>query len=106
MRFYLFVLTGKERDEETGFGYFVARYMDYELMAMWLSVDPLADKYPSISPYAYCAWNPINYVDQKGKDFETIVDHEKKTITIRAQFYLTEGSEKQMEALSCVRFVI
>ena len=40
MRFYLFVFTGKERDEETGFGYFGARYMDHELMTMWLSVDP------------------------------------------------------------------
>ena len=37
--------TGKERDEETGYGYFGARYMDHELMTMWLSVDPLADKY-------------------------------------------------------------
>ena len=26
--------TGKERDEETGYGYFGARYMDHELMTM------------------------------------------------------------------------
>ena len=39
--------TGKERDEETGFGYFGARYMDHELMTMWLSVDPMADKKPA-----------------------------------------------------------
>ena len=51
--------TGKEKDAETGYGYFGARYMDHELMTMWLSVDPMADKYPGISPYAYCAWNPI-----------------------------------------------
>ena len=63
-----FTFTGKERDEETGFGYFGARYMDHELMTMWLSVDPLADKYPSISPYAYCAWNPIRLVDPDGMD--------------------------------------
>ena len=44
----------EQQDSETGFGYFGARYMDHELMTMWLSVDPLADKYPSISPYAYC----------------------------------------------------
>ena len=60
--------TGKERDEETGYGYFGARYMDHELMTMWLSVDPMADKYPSISPYAYCAWNPVKLVDPDGKD--------------------------------------
>lgn len=37
---------------------------------MWLSVDPLADKYPHISPYAYCAWNPMNYVDPDGRYFD------------------------------------
>ena len=58
----------EQRDEETGYGYFGARYMDHELMTMWLSVDPLADKYPSISPYAYCAWNPVKLVDPDGKD--------------------------------------
>ena len=61
--------TGKERDEETSYGYFGARYMDHELMTMWLSVDPLADKYPSISPYAYCAWNPVKLVDPDGNDW-------------------------------------
>ncbi len=63
-----FTFTGKERDEETGYGYFGARYMDHELMTMWLSVDPLSDKYPSISPYAYCAWNPIKLVDPDGRE--------------------------------------
>ena len=60
--------TGKERDEETGYGYFGARYMDHELMTMWLSVDPMADKYPSISPYAYCNWNPIKLIDPDGRE--------------------------------------
>ena len=27
-----YTFTGKERDEETGYGYFGARYMDHELM--------------------------------------------------------------------------
>ena len=61
--------TGKERDYETGYGYFGARYMDYELMAMWLSVDPMSDKYPGISPYAYCAWNPVKLVDPDGMEY-------------------------------------
>ena len=41
--------------------------MDYELMTMWLGVDPLMDKYPSISSYAYCAWNPIKLTDSDGQ---------------------------------------
>jgi len=69
MRFYLFVFTGKEKDAETGYGYFGARYMDHELMTMWLSIDPMADKYPGISPYAYCAWNPMKLVDPDGREF-------------------------------------
>lgn len=66
-----FTFTGKERDEETGYGYFGARYMDHELMTMWLSVDPMSDKYPSISPYAYCAWNPVILVDPNGMKFDS-----------------------------------
>ena len=68
LRFRPSSFTGKERDEETGFGYFGARYMDHELMTMWLSVDPMADKYPSISPYAYCAWDPVKMTDPDGKE--------------------------------------
>ena len=62
--------TGKEKDEETGYGYFGARYMDHELMTMWLSVDPMSDKYPSMSPYNYCAWNPMKLVDPDGREIE------------------------------------
>ena len=73
--------TGKEKDEETGYGYFGARYMDHELMTMWLSVDPMADKYPSISPYAYCVWNPIKLVDPNGEDIYRL-DTETGSLTL------------------------
>ncbi len=63
-----FTFTGKERDEETGFSYFGARYYDSDLSGLFLSVDPMADKYPSISPYAYCAWNPLKLIDSDGND--------------------------------------
>ena len=36
---------------------------------MWLSVDPLAEKYPNISSYVYCANNPVKYVDPDGRKF-------------------------------------
>lgn len=35
-------------------------------MARWTTQDPLAEKYYSISPYAYCAGNPVNIVDPIG----------------------------------------
>lgn len=74
VRLSSFTFTGKERDEETGYGYFGARYMDHELMTMWLSVDPMADKYPGISPYAYCAWNPVKLVDPDGMEIRKFED--------------------------------
>ena len=72
----IYTFTGKERDEETGYGYFGARYMDHELLTMWLSVDPMADKYPSISPYAYCAWNPIKLIDPNGMEINPVYTRE------------------------------
>ncbi len=65
--------TGKERDAETEYDYFGARYYASAL-PMWLSVDPLSDKYPSISPYAYCNWNPITHIDPNGQWVETAWD--------------------------------
>lgn len=59
---------GKEKDAESGYHYFGARYYDSEALTGWLSVDPMADKYPSISPYASCAWNPIRLIDEDGKE--------------------------------------
>ena len=50
-----FKFTGKERDEESGYDFFGARYYT-SAASIWLSPDPLLDKYPYISSYAYCTW--------------------------------------------------
>lgn len=91
--------TGKERDKETGYGYFGARYMDHELMTMWLSVDPMADKYPNISPYAYCAWNPVKLVDPDGKDIVLSKSAQK----IHEKYYEKKGFEKYTELYNKLR---
>ena len=65
--------TGKERDEETGYGYFGARYMDHELITSFISVDRYADKYPFISPYVYCAWNPLRLIDPNGDSIAVLI---------------------------------
>jgi len=63
-----YTFSGKEKDVETGYGYFGARYYDSGL-SIWLSVDPMSDKYPSMSPYNYCANNPVFLVDPDGREF-------------------------------------
>ena len=66
--------TGKERDEETGYSYFGARYYDDDLLTGRLNVDPMADKYPSMSPYNYCAWNPVKLVDLDGNEIWIVIN--------------------------------
>ena len=61
---YLF--NAKEFDEETGLYYYGARYYDPRL-SLWISTDPLQEKYPHINSYCYTANNPILFVDPDGK---------------------------------------
>jgi RHS repeat-associated protein len=65
---YLF--NAKELDEETGLYYYGARYYEPHT-SVWLSVDPMQEKYPNISTYAYCVQNPIRYIDPTGMDWYT-----------------------------------
>lgn len=58
----------KEMDAETGYYYYGARYYNPRV-SLWLNVDPLAEKHPNISPFAYCANNPIKYFDPDGRDW-------------------------------------
>ena len=61
---YLF--NGKELDSETGLYYYGARYYDPKV-SLWLNVDPLAEKYPHVSPYTYTLNNPIKFIDPDGR---------------------------------------
>jgi RHS repeat-associated protein len=67
--------SAKEKDAESGYHYFGARYYDSDL-SVWLSVDPLADKYPSTSSYMYCLGNPIVLIDPDGRSASPILDEE------------------------------
>ena len=60
-----YTFSAKEKDAETGYSYFGSRYYSSDL-SIWLSVDPMAAKYPSLSPYTYCADNPVRCVDPNG----------------------------------------
>ena len=64
---WTYTFSAKEKDAETGLSYFGARYYSSDL-SIWLSVDPMSDKYPSLSPYVYCADNPVKLVDPNGME--------------------------------------
>ena len=61
---YLF--NSKELDEETGLYYYGARYLN-PTNGMWLSTDPLFEKYVGATPYNYCHNNPIKITDPDGR---------------------------------------
>jgi len=60
-----YTFSAKEKDDETQYSYFGARYYDSDL-SVWLSVDPMSDKYPHQSPYMYCSGNPVMRIDPNG----------------------------------------
>ena len=74
-----YTFSAKEKDSETGLSYFGARYYSSDL-SVWLSVDPQAAKYPSLSPYTYCANNPVKLVDPNGEEVE--ITYNKTTNTL------------------------
>jgi RHS repeat-associated protein len=86
--------SGKEKDEESGYSYFGARYYDADL-SVWLSVDPMAGKYPELSSYMYCAGNPVLLVDPDGKDVRislwTSIFHPKAAKAYRNMLKSTVG---------------
>ena len=91
--------TGKERDSETGFSYFGARYYDSDILTGWLSVDPMADKYPGLSPYAYCGWNPVRLVDPDGESPISVLAKMmlKRTAKEGAQIYAKKQIENRLK---------
>ena len=71
-----YTFSAKEKDSETGLSYFGSRYYSSDL-SVWLSVDPMSDKYPSLSPYTYCADNPVKVVDPNGEEVVITGDQAK-----------------------------
>ena len=88
--------SAKERDAETGLSYFGSRYYSSDL-SIWLSVDPMSDKYPSLSPYTYCANNPVKLVDPNGEDYVVVVDEKRQTITIKAIYYTANDNKSELQ---------
>jgi RHS repeat-associated protein len=84
-----YMFNAKELDEESGMYYYEARYY---APPTFISRDPHFESYPTMSPYAYCANNPVKYIDPTGKDGVVVVDGENKTVTVKVNIILYSKS--------------
>ncbi len=82
---------GKEYDKMHGLNTYDYGARQYNpVTARWDRVDPLCEKYYSISPYAYCANNPVNWIDPDGMDW-----YQKEGENGAMQYEWQEGSEQR-----------
>ena len=63
-------------------------------LSIWLSVDPMSDKYPGVSPYVYCGNNPVKLVDPDGREISENLDKWRyNTTTGRLTWLNDEGGQ-------------
>ena len=94
-----YTFSAKEKDIETNYSYFGARYYTSDL-SIWLSVDPMSDKYPNMSPYVYCANNPVILIDPNGEEVEADESSQsniKNTLTKREARFVRFDENGQLD---------
>ncbi len=102
--FQQYKYNGKEFDGTFGLNtYDYGARQHYPVLARWDRIDPLCEKYYGISPYAYCANNPVNAIDPDGKliVFAKGVSEEFKNNFSQAVSYLNQhGCGGMLKALN------
>lgn len=70
--------------------------------AIWGSIDPLSETYYPITPYAYCANNPIKYIDPDGNRARVSIDGKNQRVTISANIYINSKkySERELRSIA------
>ena len=81
---------GKELDRKHGLDWYDYGARMYDpVVGVWNTVDPLAEKYYSVSPYTYCLNNPMRFVDLDGTD-----TYEYNTVTRELVWINDKGGNK------------
>jgi len=105
---YRYGINGMEKDDNikgTGNSYDYGARMYDSRLGRWLSIDLLFAKRPFLTPYSYVGNSPLLNHELDGNDYEVYIDHENKTIIIKATYYIKTGDEGTWEkALKATQF--
>ena len=86
---------GKELDRMHGLNLYDYSARQYDpAIGQFTSMDPLCEKYYHISPYAYCAGNPVKFVDPTG-----MIPDKLASALMAAYSYFDENYESYMKQL-------
>ena len=100
---YRNLFNGQEADNEV---YGKGAVLGYEFrqydarIGRWWSVDPLADKYPGVGPYVFCADSPIVFMDPSGQEADDNLDKwEYNKTTGELKWISSEGGKNHQTVI-------
>ncbi len=109
---YKYKYNGKELQDELGLNMYDYGARNYDpALGRWMNIDPLAEKYPGLSPYVYCLNNPVIHTDPTGRSVNGEFEKDKngkwqKTSTkgdeIGVDFYHTDKMDKDLNQLTAI----
>ena len=91
--FQSYKYNGKELERQIGLDIYDYGARRYDAaICRFTTMDPLAEKYYSTSPYAYCVNNPMRYIDLAGRKIRGITEEDAKKF--RDDIYIVLADDK------------
>lgn len=101
-----YMYNGKELDRMYGLDlYDYHKRMQDPALGRFTTIDPMAEKYYNISPYAYCGNNPITRIDVNGKEWDYVVGSNGH-ITINVQLNFSTIGNHTNEQINAYKAAI
>ena len=89
--------TGKERQSMVNNNIYDSFARFQNTYGRFMSIDPKAESFYHISPYTYCAGDPVNLVDPDGRDWYSIITTDDKNNEITTYKYTNYSSQAELD---------